>query len=631
MEWFFRQQKPGEITRDPIIGEFFSTDAIDNPAEALVREGIQNALDAKLDDEINIRILLVTGNHATETNRVSRWFDGAWDHFHALGNGLNEPPYESEYCPFLVFEDFGTTGLQGDVLQPFDEPGNQNSFFYFFRAEGRSGKSEADRGRWGIGKHVFPRSSRISTYFGLTVRADDDQHLLMGHTILKSHRMGVENYTPDGYLGEPSKDSIFMLPITETNTLAHFCKDFNILRDSQLGLSVVVPFVDPEITIQHLKKAVISGYFYPILKSELTVDIETPDSKVRIDSKSILDETSLLEEKARENMVPLIDLADWVAFRSIGKEYVINPCILECPVWSDDLIPEEMIGRMRNDLDSGRKLAVYVGIKVREKGKTPVLSYFYVYLCRDGFESGRPIFIREGIIIPDIHSPRTRGVRSLVIVSDKPLATLLGDSENPAHTQWQKNSSNFTNKYDYGKNYIEFVTKIVSNLVNTLGTQEEQEDPNLLLDIFSLPLEKLEDHPKSPTDGVQPTSGDISGLGPIPVEPKEKRFRISRVKGGFRIGPSDSVIKPPVRLDIQVAYDMRKGNPLTKYHPSDFMLEREPIRYCDSIKGVSVVNVENNHMLVDVLDPDFQLSAAGFDEKRDLFVKVYVVDEAQND
>jgi hypothetical protein len=46
MKWHFVKYRPDETTRDPIVGEFFSTEAIDNPAQALVREGIQNALDA---------------------------------------------------------------------------------------------------------------------------------------------------------------------------------------------------------------------------------------------------------------------------------------------------------------------------------------------------------------------------------------------------------------------------------------------------------------------------------------------------------------------------------------------------------------------------------------------------------
>ncbi len=43
MNWQFRTRRPGEPTRDPIVGEFFATEAIHNPAEALIREGIQDA------------------------------------------------------------------------------------------------------------------------------------------------------------------------------------------------------------------------------------------------------------------------------------------------------------------------------------------------------------------------------------------------------------------------------------------------------------------------------------------------------------------------------------------------------------------------------------------------------------
>lgn len=251
MEWFFRPQTLGEITRDPIIGEFFSTDAIDNPAEALVREGIQNALDAKISQEVRIRLYLADEDHAPNANQISRWFDGVWDHLNSKGNGLRDTPNKNDPCSYLVFEDFGTTGLQGNIHQPFDEPGNKNSFYYFFRAEGRSGKSEGDRGRWGIGKHVFPRSSRISTYFGFTVRADDGAHLLMGHTVLKSHKMNGDNYAPDGYYGDQNQNNALMLPVTDKKTLADFCKDFNLSRDNQSGLSIVVPYVTP------LQKAVL--------------------------------------------------------------------------------------------------------------------------------------------------------------------------------------------------------------------------------------------------------------------------------------------------------------------------------------------------------------------------------------
>ena len=38
LQWGFKQWERGDKIRDPIQGEFFSTDAIRNPAEAFVRE-----------------------------------------------------------------------------------------------------------------------------------------------------------------------------------------------------------------------------------------------------------------------------------------------------------------------------------------------------------------------------------------------------------------------------------------------------------------------------------------------------------------------------------------------------------------------------------------------------------------
>ena len=78
-------------------------------------------------------------------------------------------------------------------------------------------------------------------------------------------------------------------------------------------------------------------------------------------------------------------------------------------------------------------------------------------------------------------------MRALVVVEDSPLATLLGDSENPAHTQWQRESSHFKNKYTYGPSYIEFVIGSVAAIVRAIVETEQEIDPTLLTDFFPLP------------------------------------------------------------------------------------------------------------------------------------------------
>ena len=613
-KWYFREQQPGDITRNPIVGEFFSTDAIDNPAEALIREGIQNALDAreKSQKQVRVRIFISRGNKA-----ISQWIGTAWLHLKAKGNGLQNIPSEIAPCPYLVFEDFGTTGLQGDETQPFDVNEKKNSFFYFFRAEGLSGKSGDDRGRWGVGKHVFPRSSRISTYFGFTVRADDNKKMLMGHTILKSHRVGKINYMPDGYFGTQQPDRL-ILPFTDGGMLEEFAKDFNLSRGSQPGLSIVVPHVDPEINFEGILQAVISGYFHPILEDKLVVSVETEDKKTEISRTTIMQESVGLKDGRGNDLSPMLKFAEWCINNSQERQYDLNPCLEVPPAWSDELIPEKFLNKMRTDLDAGENMAIQVNLIVKNK-ESPVKSFFNVYISRDDGKNMHPVFIREGITISNVRTPRVSGVRALVIIEDKPLATLLGDSENPAHTEWQKGSQTFKNKHPNGRRYIEFVANSVSHLVNALSAEEDEKDPYLFADIFSLPL--ADDGHFKKIINAKITGKDlpppVPPVPPLPPQSTHQEFAVIKIKNGFKVTSNKAITDLPATFRILSAYNVRKGNPFKKYNEADFYLKESMV----SSKGLRIISVQKNEILCDVTLPDFEIAVIGFDTNRDLIVK----------
>src|SRR5688572_10573910 len=123
-KWHFNKLRPGDKTRESTLGEFFATEAIRNSAEALVREAIQNSLDAGLKDStgrpietVVVRISLNQGSAALSGSTITEFFAGAWEHLRATGNGLREAPQQADLCPFIVYEDFGTSGLEGDVTQ----------------------------------------------------------------------------------------------------------------------------------------------------------------------------------------------------------------------------------------------------------------------------------------------------------------------------------------------------------------------------------------------------------------------------------------------------------------------------------------------------------------------------------
>src|SRR5438067_4574808 len=347
-QWHFNQPNPGDKNREPVLGEFFATEAISNAAEALVREGAQNTLDAALPNQaVRIRIYISGEKGALSAEEIQFFLSGAWPHISAEGNGLHDRPQANESCSFLAFEDFGSSGLTGDVTQWHDKPGTKNPFYYFFRAEGQSGKGEQDRGRWGVGKTVFPRSSRISSYFGLTVRADDGKRLLMGQSVLKSHSVGDNYFSPDGYFGLRRDDGL-TLPLEDASFMEKFCKDFRLNRENASGLSIVVPFCDPDITQSSLVAAVCRDYFYPILAATLEVVVESPENSTVIDHQSIREVSKGVADRLPNDLLPIMELAEWAT--EIPPQKIIKiaqPPTDRALAWSADLFSEEQVNALR--------------------------------------------------------------------------------------------------------------------------------------------------------------------------------------------------------------------------------------------------------------------------------------------
>lgn len=623
--WHFAERRPVDKVRDSTLDGFFTNEAIDRPGEVLIREGIQNSLDAADGGAVKIRVFLSGDEGAVCADELEPYMNGAWEHFHADGNGLSDVPSPSAPCPFLVFEDFGTIGLQGDTREAY--PGkSRNPFFYFFRAEGRSDKSEQDRGRWGVGKYVFLQASQVKAFLGVTVRADDRKRLLMGQAVLRSHSVNTRHYLPDGWYGEREEGKPVM-PMEEPAPIVEFCRVFALEREEKAGLSIVVPWYSPEITENALIEAVVRGYFYPILKRSLSVVVETPSRKTCLDSQSICRVVQRLGSDSQKELQPVVELAAWACENGTSVVTVLpRTATKHAPKWTADLVPDEQCVSLRDMLDAGKPTGIRVPVLVRRKEGASEWSSFDVFMKRRvRNEAERPKFIRNGIAVPEVRPRRTQGYSSLVVIEDKPLATLLGDAENPSHTRWE-NTAQLKHTYTYGKSYTTFVANSVNELIRVLSDSEEQEDTSLLGGYFSLPPVEDEETTTSTIEEPRARPGTQSrkGLPPIPTPPP-LRFRIQRVCGGFSVMRGDAAT-PPRFIDIQVAYDVRNGNSLKKYHPADFDLGKAQI-HCE---GVKIARCEENRIHVKVLRPKFRVDVRGFDEQRDLYVRA-TTREASND
>ena len=147
---------------------------------------------------------------------------------------------------------------------------------------------------------------------------------------------------------------------------------------------------------------------------------------------------------------------------------------------------------------------------------------------------------------------------------------------------------------------------------------EDQIDPTLLVDLFSLPeLEATPEQPEETED--EPSKKSKPSLPPS----KPRRFVLQKVAGGFSVTQGPKAESVPAFLDIRVAYDIRRGNPLKKYEAADFDLAKLSLIE----EGVERKRLINNSLVVAVLNPEFKIAVKGFDQRRDLYVKVTVMEE----
>lgn len=616
-KWHFREFKPGDNASDPDFARaLFSRDAEGILARSVVRESIQNSLDARSTKtgSIRVRFVLRTGAASASPAAVARFFDGAWDHLHGKGTGLEQPPTLRDPVPFLVVEDFGTKGLTGDPAHwdPFDS--NRNSFFLFFRALGRSGKENEDRGRWGVGKFVFPLASRGHCLLGYTVPVDTGQPLLMGRMVLKTHRSGGISYHPDGHLGLRDGSSGLVMPESDPTMLDEVRRVFSLDRTTEPGLSVIVPWLITELDGTAILQAVVTEYFLPILRSELVVEIDDNGKVERIDAQKV------------ETLASAADPAHVRALLSLGVQAATWPAnqIIVLPdtashreyAWDDDRIPEDVRSSLFQSLDRGQPIAVRVPLTI-EQNESPLRekTFFDVFIQRvSGLGRQRPLIVREGITIPEGNTAALQDHVALVIVDDGPLASLVGDAETPAHTQLQNDL--IKNKYKRSGKVLTLIRNAAAEVQRSVDRLDREDDSSLLAEFF--PLDVIDDDHGRRRSVLKKRKGQEPEPFPV-LPPSRPRFRVTKIDRGFRVnGTGEGEL--PEMLTIRFAYDVRRGNAFKGYSPFDFSLAKGDITLASS--GVSLIEERDNVVVVGLTEPFFSVEIAGFDTHRDVVVRV---------
>ena len=190
-------------------------------------------------------------------------------------------------------------------------------------------------------------------------------------------------------------------------------------------------------------------------------------------------------------------------------------------------------------------IRVNASLTVRPRLSPDVSDSFSCYIQKQQQHNNRPCHIREDIIVPNVDCARTTGYACIVRIDDGPLATLLGDSEGPAHTSGKRLRATSKTINVYGGLAISFVSNFPGELIRRIHATSKDLDRTLLSDPF-----KIEDRSQRMMLAPEPKPGEDPPPRPEFPQPTSPRFRITQTRAGFAVNSVDGRLPVGTQLRI---------------------------------------------------------------------------------
>ena len=644
-----KPQSDDEKTVNAQFGEFFKEN---DPNNLFVKDAIQNSLDNGIKFgpngekvPVEVRITISDIDEEISPEIYNPILSPAMKHFNAgKWEGTKLPDFNLP-MKYMLYEDFNTSGLEGNPLLSHLDPDKKNpfekyNFFYYHRAAGVSGKSGEDFGRWGIGKIVYPLTSRTRTSISLTIRESDRKELLMGETQRGPHYDGNEGYRPNGYQGyggwgKYDEGSYFCKPIDDAKVISQFKKITKMSRKNEPGLSVFIPFIINEINFPSLTYYVAEQFNLAILKGDLEVKIKFGKESITINKDTIIgavqsvdfDLVSNTPERyirSKEELIKNIELAKY-SLSVPEEDYLrLTPYSLsDKPRWNDKKLfqDSEAIERCQELFESQNRVAVKVPIKYHLKGSEPELRWFEIFLEKDSTLK-RPdgTLIRGVLNIDHINEHGKKlidrgAVRGMILIRDPKLSSMFGDAEDVSHSRINARSSKFLEKYEDGAEAIEFVKKSLKKIIEKLHKPVQGLFHELTGDVFSIERDAITETEGQKVCEGKKKGGTVTGEPCVDPIPKGKdEIIIERYLNGVRIFGTDNLVKG-MKFRVQFAFDIPlryRQNPFKKYKSMDFDVSMYPIHI--EARGASILSAVRNEIFFEVNDAEeFEILVTGFD------------------
>jgi len=648
-KWKYGIKQPVDRSKEAPLDDFFTQST---EASSFIREAIQNSLDERIDLDIPVSVKISVNDKTAKlsSKEAIKWFESEGiDHLKANNSGIIDLPDFSEKCPFLIYEDFNTHGLTGDKWQHTKDPDIPNSFYGFYRQEGQTEKTKG-LGSNGVGKIVFPMSSRARTMFGFTSRDSDKKTYLMGTSALNYHNIDGIDYIGDGYYanffdandesndhGKPkgfSEENYngFALPIDETEIIEKFRDTFKLKREiGEFGLSVVVPWLVPTIDYKELLKSIIEEYYPAIMSGDLVVEIIDNENDPQIVNKETIIELVYSNKDVSDNIRSKIYLAlEYYTAPGLnnndGKDTSISLTKTSKALheWNDKSFPPDSIAKISEKLqpyDHAVMIKVPVTIHHNKEGKIykstgkgTESSFFTVVLKKFDGAVG-PTFIRDTLIIIRAATYTTPGYLAMVFIQSGPLVDVLRNAENPAHISWSYQGKHFKGKYIRGEELLTYVRNSVKRIISRFASEDEKPDSTVLKDTFFIIRE-----------GAESTKNKKTRKKKIVVPKNPRVYRESQLQDGFKISGTEHLTSKR-EFTVQVGYEVARGNAFKKWREEDFKLEEMDIQP----ENITDLSISKNKMTFKADSKSFLIKVLGFDNNRDLKISTTSLAEKTED
>ncbi len=603
--WHFREFKDGEIIHDSHVEEFFTKQT---SLEAVVRESIQNSLDAIRDPQKPVRVRFL---FARAPKEAGIFFNGLKEHL--LASEVNAAAIGNTGFEFFAIEDFNTTGLTGHTTYDQCLATGEGNFCNFWWVDGSSRKGMMKGGRWGLGKYTFFVFSELKHFYGLTVTDESEEQLLMGRALTKKHRIGGRSYSPDGVFSAEKYN-----PISEVSILTQVNNFFDLKRNTSPGLSLIVPYPkpdNPDTVFSDVLSYTLENYLYSMIAGKLIVQIEdkTGENNKELELNKYNLVQFLRNKSSKDGSFKRLERLCDIYQRVLSKDpdYVLRKI--------ETIDPTDIMENFGDHLEEARqkftiakqllKIRIYFEITY-ENAVNNNDAFVDLIITKDSnFKDENVQCLRNGInVINGIGNFGMKEGLAILSAEDNLAAEFLGDAENPSHTEWNSGTERLrSGKYKSPEKTLRIIKSFPKNVLNILSIQPESEDLGALSTFFHI------------QSGIGRRIGHRSTKPVVKVNRTLPKIHIDKFSTGFKIKLSEEGKKNiPLQVIIRTAYDTTDGNPFSKYSEYDYKIGSEKVTV--EINEGSILEMRLNIITVIAEGNEFDITVSGFDGHRDLIV-----------